>query len=154
MPSRQLRFCTPGALEKGERESKSTCGQNIDCYAGEKLRYGKEKGKEVKMGWSRKLNTRQLLRGTTREWPSLCYFSILLLSFVRDGCITDGLDVAADQIRVRPQMQTARLSVVRPAGRHSSRVEGHQEPRLSVKHADYLYAWTNHACFCRPSQRG
>lgn len=63
-----------------------------------KLRDGKrKKRKEGKVGLVEKLNTRQLTRGTTRIWPSSCCFPI-----------TDGRDVAADRIRVRPQMQPAK----------------------------------------------
>lgn len=39
----------------------------------------REKERKQKLGWLRKLNTRQLTRGTTRAWPSSCYFPILFI---------------------------------------------------------------------------
>lgn len=87
--------------------AESTCSQDIDCYAGENYVMGKER--EGENGLAGKLNTKSLYgvrRGS--DLVRVYFFLILLLSFVRDGCITDGLNVAADRIRVRPQMQTAK----------------------------------------------
>lgn len=69
---------------------------------------GKER--EGENGSAGKLNTKSLygVRRGSDLVRVYFIFLILLLSFVRDGCITDGLDVAADRIRVRPQMQTAK----------------------------------------------